>query len=138
MFPNPFLSFLVLDPSHHPAGYNGVLLCEDCFLAGPLSEGPIQSLLRIMESSGALESDPTTSLSPKEENDRGVGTYATSAEDYSHTPYLTRTAVSADRFDNSSSQAVYLDSYGPAENQLFSLPFDTTYYDIPGRAPRCE
>ncbi|KAK3814892.1 MAG: hypothetical protein J3Q66DRAFT_284535 [Benniella sp.] len=117
-------------------GYNGVLLCEDCFLAGPLSEGTMQSLLRIMESSGALESDPSTSLSPKEENDRGVGTYATSAEDYSHTPYLTRTAVSADRFDNSSSQAVYLDSYGPAENQLFSLPFDTTYYDIPGRAPR--
>ncbi|KAF9366185.1 hypothetical protein BGX34_005534 [Mortierella sp. NVP85] len=104
--------------------------------AGPLSEGPMQSLIRIMESSGALESDSSTPLSLKEENDRGVGTYATSAEDYSHTPYLTRTAVSADRFDNSSSQAVYLDSYGPAENQLFSLPFDTTYYDIPGRAPR--
>src|SRR5690606_21146227 len=70
-------------------------------------------------------------------NDRGVGRYATSAEDYSHSPYLTRTAVSAVRFDHSSSQALYLDSYGPADNQLYSLTIDSTYYDIPGRAPRC-
>ncbi|KAG0245144.1 hypothetical protein BGX31_007855 [Mortierella sp. GBA43] len=117
-------------------GYNGVLMCEDCFLAGPLNEIPMQPPLRIEGTPGDLESDKTSTSTLKEENDRRAGLYATSAEDYSHTPYLTRTSVSADRFDHSSSQAVYLDSYGPAENQLFSLPIDTTYYDIPGRAPR--
>nr|KAJ3420355.1 hypothetical protein HK105_005779 [Polyrhizophydium stewartii] len=29
-----------------------------------------------------------------------------------------------------------LTSYGPQDDQLFSLFYDTTYYDIPGRAPR--
>ncbi|KAJ1676849.1 hypothetical protein EV182_007384, partial [Spiromyces aspiralis] len=29
-----------------------------------------------------------------------------------------------------------LDSYAPTENILFTLPHRTTYYDIPGRAPR--
>ncbi|KAF9990167.1 hypothetical protein BGZ75_003293 [Mortierella antarctica] len=86
--------------------------------------------------SGSLALAPPTIAPIYDTNDRGVGRYATSAEDYSHSPYLTRTAVSAVRFDHLSSQAVYLDSYGPAENQLYSLPIDTTYYDIPGRAPR--
>ncbi|KAF9904049.1 hypothetical protein BX616_001415, partial [Lobosporangium transversale] len=118
-------------------GYNGVLMCEDCFLAGPLNEVPMQPPLCIEGSSGIPTSTLSISVSSASETShRGVGTYATSAEDYSHSPYLTRTAVSAERFDHSSSQAVYLDSYGPAENQLYSLPIDTTYYDIPGRAPR--
>ncbi|KAF9114859.1 hypothetical protein BGX27_009607 [Mortierella sp. AM989] len=119
-------------------GYNGVLMCEDCFLAGPLNEVPMQPPLLIEDVSGEQGQEQLApGLLPLVEGmNRGVGKYATSAEDYSHSPYLTRTAVSAVRFDHSSSQAVYLDSYGPAENQLYSLPIDTTYYDIPGRAPR--
>ncbi|KAF9137643.1 hypothetical protein BG015_002663, partial [Linnemannia schmuckeri] len=120
-------------------GYNGVLMCEDCFLAGPVNDIPMQPPMDIETFPDGVGSVPLSSaslLAAQEEYSRGVGTYATSAEDYSHSPYLTRTAVSAVRFDHSSSQAVYLDSYGPAENQLFSLPIDTTYYDIPGRAPR--
>ncbi|KAF8946480.1 hypothetical protein BGZ47_000422 [Haplosporangium gracile] len=120
-------------------GYNGVLMCEDCFLAGPVNDIPMQPPMDMETFSDGVGSVPLSSVSllaAQEEYSRGVGTYATSAEDYSHSPYLTRTAVSAVRFDHSSSQAVYLDSYGPAENQLFSLPIDTTYYDIPGRAPR--
>ncbi|KAG0301664.1 hypothetical protein BGZ98_008149 [Dissophora globulifera] len=119
-------------------GYNGVLMCENCFSAGPVNEGPLQpsSGLDSITEAPILDQLSHAILVPGESNDRAVGNYATSAEDYSHSPYLTRTAVSAVRFDSSSSQAVYLDSYGPAENQLFSLPIDTTYYDIPGRAPR--
>ncbi|KAF9317926.1 hypothetical protein BG003_000155 [Podila horticola] len=127
-------------------GYNGVLMCEDCFSAGPVNDTPMQPPTTLEDSlNDQALSNPN--LPPlvvggsgvvfvDTENPKGVGRYATSAEDYSHTPYLTRTSVSAVRFDHSSSQAVYLDSYGPAENQLYSLPIDTTYYDIPGRAPR--
>ncbi|CAG8488341.1 2903_t:CDS:10 [Ambispora gerdemannii] len=92
-------------------GYNGVLMCEDCFEL-------------------ALVNNPT------DESQFGQEKYAASIEDYTHTPYLTRTSVSATKFDSSQSQALYLDSYEPAENQLFSLPFDSSYFDIPGRAPR--
>ncbi|CAG8460640.1 4209_t:CDS:10, partial [Ambispora leptoticha] len=92
-------------------GYNGVLMCEDCFEL-------------------ALVNNPT------DESQFGQEKYAASIEDYTHTPYLTRTSVSAVKFDSSQSQALYLDSYEPAENQLFSLPFDSSYFDIPGRAPR--
>ncbi|KAG0361255.1 hypothetical protein BG005_008806 [Podila minutissima] len=127
-------------------GYNGVLMCEDCFSAGPVNDTPMQPPTTLEDNlNDQALSNPN--LPPlvvggsgigfvDTENPKGVGRYATSAEDYSHTPYLTRTSVSAVRFDHSSSQAVYLDSYGPAENQLYSLPIDTTYYDIPGRAPR--
>ncbi|KAG0039432.1 hypothetical protein BGZ82_008287 [Podila clonocystis] len=127
-------------------GYNGVLMCEDCFSAGPVNDTPMQPPTTLEENlDDQALSNPN--LPPlvvggigvrfvDTENPKGVGRYATSAEDYSHTPYLTRTSVSAVRFDHSSSQAVYLDSYGPTENQLYSLPIDTTYYDIPGRAPR--
>ncbi|KAF9921811.1 hypothetical protein FBU30_008125 [Linnemannia zychae] len=121
-------------------GYNGVLMCEDCFLAGPVNDTPMQPPMGMDPMSdvgaGSIPLSSAAMLAAQDAYIRGVGTYATSAEDYSHSPYLTRTAVSAVRFDHSSSQAVYLDSYGPAENQLFSLPIDTTYYDIPGRAPR--
>ncbi|KAF9097329.1 hypothetical protein BGX23_009177 [Mortierella sp. AD031] len=120
-------------------GYNGVLMCEDCFSAGPVNDIPMQppmDLETLPDAAGSIPLSSASMLAAQDAYTRGVGTYATSAEDYSHSPYLTRTAVSAVRFDHSSSQAVYLDSYGPAENQLFSLPIDTTYYDIPGRAPR--
>ncbi|KAG9287994.1 hypothetical protein G9A89_017589 [Geosiphon pyriformis] len=92
-------------------GYNGVLMCEDCFEL-------------------ALVNNPT------DESQFGKEKYVASIEDYTHTPYLTRTSVSGVKFDYSQSQALYLDSYEPAENQLFSLPFDSSYFDIPGRAPR--
>jgi hypothetical protein len=63
-------------------------------------------------------------------------TYAASIEDYSHKPYLTREALSSTKFDDMKSNAVRLASYAPVEHQLFSLSFDSTYFDIPGRAPR--
>jgi hypothetical protein len=92
------------------SGYEGVLMCEDCF---------------------------EVALVNNSASDSQMGTeYVTSFEDYIHAPYLTRTSVAASKFDNSISQARYLDNYEPLENQLFSLPFDSSYFDIPGRAPR--
>ncbi|CAG8583226.1 2946_t:CDS:10 [Paraglomus brasilianum] len=91
-------------------GYEGVLMCEDCFEVALVNNSASDSHL------GAE--------------------YVTSFEDYIHAPYLTRTSVAASKFDNSISQARYLDNYEPLENQLFSLPFDSSYFDIPGRAPR--
>ncbi|KAG0043635.1 hypothetical protein BGZ83_011193 [Gryganskiella cystojenkinii] len=126
-------------------GYQGVLMCEHCFLAGPVKElppqpksTPVLNLQQEQQQDEHLEDDALMSAETYLDIQEGKDYYATSAEDYSHSPYLTRTAVSSVRFDHSFSQAVYLDSYGPAENQLYSLPVDTTYYDIPGRAPRCR
>ncbi|CAG8500157.1 10011_t:CDS:10, partial [Diversispora eburnea] len=88
-----------------------LLMCEDCF-----------ELVLVNNTSGdsILEANKLMVTS----------------EDYSYRPYLTRNSCSDAKFDNSESQAMYLDTYEPAENQLFSLPFDSSYFDIPGRAPR--
>ncbi|CAB5184504.1 uncharacterized protein OCT59_029662 [Rhizophagus irregularis] len=91
-------------------GYNGVLMCEDCF-----------ELVLVNNNTGEPQ-----------EKDKLLVT----SEDYSYQPYLTRNFCSDKKFDDFESQAMYLDSYEPVENQLFSLSFDSSYFDIPGRAPR--
>jgi hypothetical protein len=63
--------------------------------------------------------------------------YAAPIEDYVHTPYLTRRLLAPSRFEENVAHSYELSSYGPEDHHLYSLPFDTTYYDIPGRAPRC-
>ncbi|CAG8449218.1 2671_t:CDS:10 [Racocetra fulgida] len=55
------------------------------------------------------------------------------SEDYSYRPYLTRNSCSDKKFDYSESQTIYLDTYEPAENQLFSLPFDMPCFVSPKR-----
>ncbi|CAJ0925754.1 8193_t:CDS:10 [Entrophospora sp. SA101] len=94
-------------------GYNGVLMCEECF----------ESVL--------INNNNASDMQHLETNQ-----YITSSEDYIYRPYLTRTICSDKKFDDLESHALYLDSYEPAENQLFSLTFDSSYFDIPGRAPR--
>ncbi|CAJ0912308.1 6736_t:CDS:10 [Entrophospora sp. SA101] len=94
-------------------GYNGVLMCEECF----------ESVL--------INNNNASDMQHLETNQ-----YITSSEDYIYRPYLTRTICSDKNFDDLESHALYLDSYEPAENQLFSLTFDSSYFDIPGRAPR--
>lgn len=61
-----------------------------------------------------------------------IENYVASVEEYSHKPYFTRDTLSM----NKSLIGSRLTSYGPQSNQLFSLTFDSTYFDIPGRAPR--
>jgi hypothetical protein len=64
--------------------------------------------------------------------------YVGDVDDYMHNPYLTRRCYTDGRFEETQSNAKYLESYGPEEHQMYSLPYDTTYFDIPGRAPRCK
>jgi len=65
--------------------------------------------------------------------------YAAGAEEYSHTPYLTRTITrSTIENDDVNAYSRILGSYTPHRDQLYSLLFETSYYDIPGRAPRCK
>ncbi|KAI9592419.1 hypothetical protein BDF19DRAFT_416323 [Syncephalis fuscata] len=64
--------------------------------------------------------------------------YVGDVDDYMHNPYLTRRCYTDGRFEETQSNAKYLESYGPEEHQMYSLPYDSTYFDIPGRAPRCK
>ncbi|OZJ06488.1 hypothetical protein BZG36_00497 [Bifiguratus adelaidae] len=104
-------------------GYDGVLLCEPCFDIEGLKKASPEELVKKSYEAMLIES----SLSDF---------YVSAVEDYTHQPYLTRSSYADGRFDNTKSEAMLLSSYEPAEHQLFSLPFDTTYFDIPGRAPR--
>ncbi|KAJ2959449.1 hypothetical protein NQZ79_g5096 [Umbelopsis isabellina] len=97
-------------------GFDGVLMCEACFELASLD----------------LIQDELPLVLDAQSEER----YVASIEDYSHKPYLTREALSSTKFDDMNSNAIRLASYAPTEVQLFSLSFDSTYFDIPGRAPR--
>ncbi|KAJ2805259.1 hypothetical protein H4R20_002163 [Coemansia guatemalensis] len=61
-------------------------------------------------------------------------------EDYTQGIYFTREACIAPNrvgLPSVSQQPLgELSSYGPTDSMLFTLPVDTSYFDIPGRAPR--
>ncbi|KAL0083611.1 hypothetical protein J3Q64DRAFT_1138071 [Phycomyces blakesleeanus] len=101
-------------------GYDGgVLMCTPCF-----------ELALFIDNDGNTASNESLVIDSEETH-----RYVMSIEDYTHKPYLTRDAVSATKFSDHRT-GPRLASYGPQPNQLFSLVFDSTYYDIPGRAPR--
>ncbi|KAI8366507.1 hypothetical protein EDC96DRAFT_442841 [Choanephora cucurbitarum] len=98
-------------------GYDGgVIMCNSCF-----------ELALLIDSDGK----PYTLDSLDHEQDR----YATSIDDYSHKPYFTRDTLSLTKFSQNST-GPRLSTYEPQPHQMFSLTFDSTYFDIPGRAPR--
>ncbi|KAI8379148.1 uncharacterized protein BYT42DRAFT_593398 [Radiomyces spectabilis] len=100
-------------------GYDGgVLMCKQCF-----------DLALLIDSDGKTAETPL--IVDAEETQK----YVTSIDDYTHKPYLTRDALSVSKFSHTAT-GPRLTSYEPQPNQLFSLVFDSTYYDIPGRAPR--
>ncbi|RCH85744.1 hypothetical protein CU098_000026, partial [Rhizopus stolonifer] len=105
------------DADHWRKGYDGgVIMCNACF-----------ELALLIDNDGK----PCTSDSFDSEQDHYVGPI----DDYSHKPYFTRDTLSSTKF----SQAVNgprLSTYEPQPHQMFSLTFDSTYFDIPGRAPR--
>ncbi|KNC99570.1 uncharacterized protein SPPG_04959 [Spizellomyces punctatus DAOM BR117] len=145
-------------------GYNGIPMCEDCFqmassafasskapelcatpeaIPSPspsesLSQSPVNAPtpvpVRIEADSPAPVLDPTSM----------ERVYRTEIEAYSHEYYLTRGVVGkasgADEIGaaevNKSSEFGILQSYAPTDDQLFTMGFDTSFYDIPGRAPR--
>jgi hypothetical protein len=110
-------------------GYDGgVIMCNPCFELALLIDNDGKSA-----ETGQLQLVGDSFQKPRVQVRQHE--YAASIEDYSHKPYLTRDALSSIKF----SEAVTgsrLASYEPQPNQLFSLTFDSTYFDIPGRAPR--
>lgn len=105
-------------------GYEGgVIMCSKCF-----------ELALVIDSDGTVPLVIDNYLDSTQ-NQPDQHLYAAAIEDYSHKPYLTRDALSLAKFSESSTGS-RLASYEPQQNQLFSLSFDSTYFDIPGRAPR--
>ncbi|KAK9722491.1 hypothetical protein K7432_002643 [Basidiobolus ranarum] len=101
-------------------GFNGVLMCGDCFQISRVQNSYIK---------------PEAGTISVEEYTSQLCNYEECVDDYTHNPYLTRIACTDTLFDNNI-RALYLDSYAPTECHLFSLTIDSTYYDVPGRAPR--
>ncbi|KAI8638993.1 hypothetical protein BD408DRAFT_446320 [Parasitella parasitica] len=90
-------------------GYDGgITMCEACF-------GVVYTK-QLAQQDGSFVTD----------------NYAASIEDYSHKPYFTRDTLCFTK----PVIGPRLTSYEPLPNQKFSLTFDSTYFDIPGRAPR--
>lgn len=98
-------------------------MCRACF----------EMALLVDNSDGSGNKNEPLVMNPDSE-DQQQG-YATWIDDYTHKPYLTRDALSVSKFSREG-QSLRLSSYEPQPHQLFSLVFDSTYYDIPGRAPR--
>ncbi|KAI8988488.1 hypothetical protein BDF20DRAFT_855924 [Mycotypha africana] len=109
-------------------GYDGgVIMCDECF-----------QLATLIDNDGKSNVDEAPVVFNYDDGGESMQTqqrYVTSIEDYSHKPYLTREALSSERFTRTSS-SLRLATYEPQPHQLFSLKFDSTYFDIPGRAPR--
>jgi hypothetical protein len=120
--------------------FHGVLVCERCFASSSGVSSTNYNKQEITEQM-AIEADDERSAS---ETRKSLATtvnsedYVGDVDDYMHNPYLTRRCYTDGRFEETRSNAQYLDSYGPEEHQMYSLPHDSTYYDIPGRAPRCK
>ncbi|KAI8997788.1 hypothetical protein BDB01DRAFT_714441 [Pilobolus umbonatus] len=105
-------------------GYDGgVIMCDACFNVALLIDNDGQPCNNELP------------LVVMDVNDTEDNKYIASIEDYSHKPYFTRDTVSASKFSDELTGS-RLASYEPQPNQLFSLTFDSTYFDIPGRAPR--
>ncbi|KAI9313150.1 hypothetical protein BX666DRAFT_1980104 [Dichotomocladium elegans] len=108
-------------------GYDGgVIMCRPCFEVALLVDNNDGS----NDTNSAVGQLGTDFIYQQEPSN----TYVTQIEDYTHKPYLTRDALSVAKFTNTT--GIRLSSYEPQSHQLFSLIFDSTYYDIPGRAPR--
>ncbi|KAJ2848822.1 hypothetical protein IWW36_003056 [Coemansia brasiliensis] len=144
-------------------GYGGVVMCETCFNTAHSLQGgsqdkqlPANTLYEPdlfaddNEGSGQLEVvalNPfgsslvtTDSGSQKEQQQQQPVQTSALVEDYAQSIYFTReTCIASNRIGMSSvSQQPLgqLSSYGPTDSMLFTLAIDSSYFDIPGRAPR--
>ncbi|KAJ2283757.1 hypothetical protein GGH14_000632 [Coemansia sp. RSA 370] len=136
-------------------GYGGVVMCETCFNAAHSLQGGShdkQAPTGTMygqdlfaddnDDSGQLEvvalnpfgSSLIADMEPQRQQQ------GASVEDYTQSIYFTReTCIASNRIGvpSVSQQPLgQLSSYGPTDSMLFTLPVDSTYFDIPGRAPR--
>ncbi|RKP34955.1 hypothetical protein BJ085DRAFT_40155 [Dimargaris cristalligena] len=124
-------------------GFGGMLMCKDCYdltlnqlhptKVLDSTDSDLQGVGVGVVGGGEKGGDISAGL-PLE----GVllSQYLAPIEDYSFTTYLTRASVISATMDQPMGDVPELESLGPSEAQLFSLAVDSTYYDIPGRAPR--
>ncbi|KAJ1797230.1 hypothetical protein LPJ59_003269 [Coemansia sp. RSA 2399] len=132
-------------------GYGGVVMCEGCFnTANSLNDGENDSQLtaKRLYQQGDLyadDADGSVQLEVVALNPFGGGTNVQPqggalVEDYAQNIYFTReTCVASNRVGLppvSQQPMGQLGSYGPTDSMLFTLKVDSTYFDIPGRAPR--
>ncbi|KAJ1728514.1 hypothetical protein LPJ61_003996, partial [Coemansia biformis] len=130
-------------------GYGGVIMCERCFGVAHSLHGGNQAPTGTVFEQDLLanDNDSPEQLEVVALNPFGSSMAAghdsqqgTSVEDYTQGIYFTREAcVAPNRISNTlaSQQPLgELSSYGPTDSMLFTLIVDSTYYDIPGRAPR--
>lgn len=117
-------------------GYDGgVLMCVGCYDLALLvdNDGSLSN-----NEDGQLGVNFTSAIPGTTTNELDADQphqYLSSVDDYTHKPYLTRDALSMAKFGDSMT-GVRLATYEPQPTQYFSLIFASTYYDIPGRAPR--
>ncbi|KAJ1955512.1 hypothetical protein EC988_001841, partial [Linderina pennispora] len=133
-------------------GYGGVLMCEPCFTAAhtlrSVADGK-SSGIRALDDGDIIDDenddDPgeleLVALNPfGSNNPTSESQHSVLVEDYTQSIYFTREAcVSSNRVGAlaASQQPLgWLSSYGPTDSMLFTLIVDSTYFDIPGRAPR--
>ncbi|KAJ2490423.1 hypothetical protein IWW37_003164 [Coemansia sp. RSA 2050] len=105
-------------------GYGGVVMCDACFgAAHSLHDRDL-----FAEPAAEEEEEPVEVVAL---NPFGHAPGAL-VEDYAHSAYFTRDACTS----SSLAPLGPLPSYAPTDSMLFTLIVDSTYFDIPGRAPR--
>ncbi|KAJ1932642.1 hypothetical protein FBU59_006302, partial [Linderina macrospora] len=137
-------------------GYGGMVMCESCFSAAHTlhtSNGSSQRTtgIRALDAGDIIDDenddDPgeleLVALNPFGSNNPTSSEPQLGAlvEDYTQSIYFTREAcISSNRVGApvaASQQPLgALASYGPTDSMLFTLLVDSSYFDIPGRAPR--
>ncbi|KAI8342076.1 hypothetical protein BC941DRAFT_415299 [Chlamydoabsidia padenii] len=133
----------IQDADEWRKGYDGgVLMCVTCYNLALLVDNDGRpgdnNYNEDREGADSMENDSwgaTTNEPPLVFDPDQPHQYLASIDEYTHKPYLTRDALSATKFSDTLTGA-RLATYEPQPNQLFSLIFASTYYDIPGRAPR--
>lgn len=107
----------------------GVLMCIQCYDLALLVDNDGK------DTTGDDETKDESDIAALILNNEQELAYVTSIDEYTHKPYLTRDALSSTKFSDTLT-GPRLPTYEPQPTQIFSLIFDSTYYDIPGRAPR--
>ncbi|KAJ3321704.1 Kinesin-like protein kif3b [Boothiomyces sp. JEL0866] len=108
-------------------GNNGLLICEGCYQLSPNS-------LNL----GGPTSNANQPLKTIVNQDSTSVVYSCDFENYKHEYYSTRRVKSSEIEDSAVTivPPTYYTNYKPADDHLFSMIIDCTFYDIPSRAPR--
>ncbi|KAJ3273827.1 Kinesin-like protein kif3b [Terramyces sp. JEL0728] len=106
---------------------NGLLICEGCYQLTPNS---------LNLSVSCSSNQPIRSITNQDSTPAVV--YACDFENYKHEYYSTRRVTNnePEPLVETVVPPTYYSNYKPADDHLFSMIMDSTFYDIPSRAPR--